>query len=166
MLSIFAGKRSLSGRSKRLSALVSILIGQLLIGCAEDGVSSPATPIDPDDEIIVTSPSSGESYTIGGGLPVRWILKGRGFEEINSVTLEISPFEGSGWAKMIERSIAREDGEKWGHYTWTIPDSVFIDGQALSLANRSAVRLKIMQYATGDTNKIAYSRNVFSIKAK
>lgn len=93
---------------------------------------------------------------------VKWKLLGKGFGEINSVTLHISPFKGSGWANMLQRSISLED-EEWGDFSWTIPDSVMIAGKAYSLANRAEVHVKVMQYSTADTNKIAITRNPFSI---
>ena len=136
-----------------------ILGGRLLVGC-ETSSTTPET--DPNAEIIILSPVGGERFVIGDTLRVKWKVQGKGLAEVNAVNIDLSPDSGKTWVGLRSKSIAVFDST-WGSFPWPIPSEIMRLGVTYSLANNTRLRLKIMQYSTADTNKIAVTRKTFSI---
>src|SRR5688500_9836527 len=74
------------------------LAGQLLTGRTEAPTSPPGNP---EAQIILQSPSGGETIAVGGILHIRWKLQGKGLEEINAVNIEVSPDSGKTWIGLL-----------------------------------------------------------------
>ena len=145
-----------------LGGLFLTLAGHLMTGCE----TNPVVPTsDPNDEILITSPVGGESITIGDTLRIKWKLQGKGLTEVNAVNIELSPDSGKTWVGLLKKSVSIDD-PLWGNYPWAVLNEVLRLGVTYSLENNSKILLKVMQYSTADTNKIAITKKTFSILKK
>jgi hypothetical protein len=145
------------------AALMLAVAGQFLIGC-DSSASGPEA--DPDAQIIITSPVGGETFYIGDSLRVKWTLQGKGFEEVNSVNILISPDSGKTWVGMITKSLGSEGDDRWGDFGWYIPQTLLNLGVAYELKDNSKLLIKVMQYTPANVNQIAVTKKPFTIKAK
>ncbi|MDB5048610.1 MAG: hypothetical protein JWO30_1681 [Fibrobacteres bacterium] len=141
----------------------ALLAGQNMIACNDSNPVSEVT--DPNAQIVIEYPRGGETFTVGDTLRIQWKTQGLGLTDVNAVNIEISPDSGKTWATILGRSVAVGD-LAWGNYAWKIQDSVTKLGVAYSLVDNSKLRLKISQYSTADTNKIATMKKTFSVVAR
>jgi len=144
-------------------ALGILYAGQLLNGCDSGSATEPAP--DPNAEIVITSPKGGERLLIGDTLRLKWIVQGKGVDDVNAVNIELSPDSGKTWVGLINKSVPVDD-VRWGDFPWKILPSVRHLGVDYDLAGDSHVMLRVMQYSTPDPNKIAVTKKPFSIAAK
>lgn len=140
--------------------LLPVVAGQLLTGCGEETTSPP---VDPDAQIVIVSPSGGETVKVGSILPIRWKLQGKGLEEVNAVNIEVSPDSGRNWIGLLRKSIALADPD-WGDYRWTVPATLIKQGETYPLAGRTQVLLRVMQY-TPKPDQIAVLSKPLAIAA-
>lgn len=159
----FSPKKAKTGRIQAISGIMALtLLGQLLTSC-ESSPTSPAT--DPNAEIVILAPVGGESFFVGDSLKVKWKTQGKGIEEVNAVNIELSPDSGKTWVGLLNRSIGVDDA-RWGNFSWPIPGEITRLGVTYSLVGSAKIHIKVMQYSTADTNKIAITRKPFAIAAK
>lgn len=145
-----------------LGTIVLGLAGLLLIGCGEETV---APPTDPDAEIVILSPKGGENFKVGTTQRIQWKLQGKGLTEVNAVNIELSPDSGKTWlGLLLTRSVALADPD-WADYQWAIPAQLIRLGVSHDLVGNSKLLLRVMQYSTGDPNKITVMKKPFSISA-
>lgn len=144
-----------------LGLVVWTFVGQFLIGC-DDSPASP--PTDPDAQIVLTSPKGGETFKVGTTVRIKWKLQGKGLDEVDGVNIEVSPDSGRSWVGLVNRSIGPDDSS-WGDFGWPVPASLVHLGKAYALAGNSQLMARVMQYSTGDSNKIAVTRKPFSVAA-
>lgn len=144
-----------------IGMMLPAIAGQFLTGCE----SSPeAAPVDPDAQIVILSPEGGESYRVGQVVPIRWKTRGKGDQEVNAVSLELSPDDGAGWIFLVNRAIGIDD-EAWGDYAWTVPDKVARQGREYALAGNGTLRIRIRQYNSGNPDQTAVLAEPFSVSA-
>jgi hypothetical protein len=77
-----------------------------------DAIFSIVPPL--SDDIIVTAPNGGESWTVGSLQEIKWTSTG----DINNVLIEYSADNGQTW-KMIVQTTPNNDS-----FNWTIPETV------------------------------------------
>jgi hypothetical protein len=142
-----------------LLVMCAVFAGQCQIGCSSEE-SAPVTVVETTAQIAVLAPAGGETYKPGDSLTVRWKLQGIGLEEVNSVNIEISPDSGKTWVTLLTGSIPKEDPH-FGTFKWKILP-MYKGGDYT--ANRK-VRIRVMQYGSGNPDQIAVSNNTFSIIA-
>lgn len=140
--------------------LLLLVAGPLLIAC--DDASGPGT--DPNAELVLLAPTGGETYHVGDSLHVRWKAQGKGQEEINSVTVALSPDSGKTWANLKNGSIAPQDAQ-WGDFPWKIPATLTAKGTDFDLAGRTNVLVRVQDYVdVSDANKTAIVAKPISIQ--
>lgn len=139
-------------------ALATALGGLVLTGC-DSTDSGPEG--DPNAEIVITSPRGGETFHVGDTLRVKWKAQGKGLTEVDAVNIEVSPDSGKTWLTVLTRSIGTRDAN-WGNYPWAIPATLERLAIVYTLTGNAKCMIKIMQYSTGDPNKIA-STKAFTI---
>jgi hypothetical protein len=107
--------------------------------------------------ITVIAPDGGEKYMIGDTMHIRWIADSL---QINNVDVFVSFNDGLDWNPVnVVSSIRRTDPE-WGNYAWTIPDSLhLLDNNVSVVSDRCLVR--VSKYAYVDV--AGYSDSTFSI---
>ncbi len=158
---LFMG-RTLRGRCSRMPAgIIALALGAFSMTACESP-SPPWPVVDPDAEIAIQSPLAGDRYAVGEALHVKWKTLGKGVDEVNAVNIEVSPDSGKSWFGLLDRSIGLAD-PRWGNYAWTVPAEIQILGAAIPLAGRSQMRVRVMQYGTGDPNKKAVTPYTFAI---
>ena len=150
-------------KSKKLIASGLVLLGLLLANCGSD--SPTEAPADPNAQIVITSPLPGDVFYTGDSLRIKWKLQGNGLTDINSANIELSPDSGKTWIGLLNKSIGLDD-PRWGNYAWLIPTDITHLGKTVSLSNDNVVLLKVMQYSTSDSNKIAILKLPITIKSR
>ncbi len=141
----------------------TLFTGQILIAC--DNSSGPGEAVDPKAQIIIQYPKGGETFKVGDVVDIKWTTQGEGVTDVNAVNIEVSPDSGRTWATLLGRSVSLED-DYWGKYPWTVPESVTKLGVSYPMAGNAGLRIKISQYVTADTNKIAVMKKPFSVVAR
>jgi len=130
--------------------LFLLVAGPLLIACGDD-TSGPET--DPNAELVLLAPKGGETFHIGDSLHVRWKAQGKGLDEINSVTVSLSPDSGKTWASLKNGSIATQDAQ-WGDFPWKIPATLTAKGIDFNLSGKTNVLVRVQDYVdVSDANK-------------
>jgi hypothetical protein len=138
-----------------------LIAGQLLTACGDD-TSGPAP--DPNAQLVLLEPHGGEIYHVGDSLHVRWKARGKGLDEISSVTVSLSPDSGATWASLKSGSIAVEDAQ-WGDFGWKIPSQVMLKGVATALAGRTKILVRVQDYVdVSDPEKAAITPESISIQ--
>lgn len=144
---------------------LALTLGLAWAGAYLDACNSSTAPVveaDPNAEIVILAPTGGERITIGDTLRIKWKIQGKGIDEVNAVNIELSPDSGRTWVELLTKSIGIDD-PLWRNYPWPVLNQVVRLGVPFNLANNDKVLLKIMQYSTSDTNKIATTKKPFSI---
>jgi hypothetical protein len=131
---------------------------QLLTACEKAATEPDDT--DPNAQIVIQSPKGGEKFKVGQTVKIAWSVKGKGLTEVDAVNIEVSPDSGKTWMTLLTRSIGVND-PAWGNYSWTVPVSLEKLGVTYPLA--ANCKVKIMQYGTGDPNKIAVLKSTFAV---
>lgn len=139
-----------------------LLAGFGLSGCPEEEEEASG----PEPLITLLSPRGGESYKVGGTLPVKWKVKANpaDTEAIESVDMQMSVDNGATWG-FLQVSSVSDKSPAWGNFNWTIPESLLVSNVKVPLAGKTQCRLRVRDYGTKDTTKISTSPGTFAITA-
>lgn len=146
-----------------LRLILTVLPMSLCLIACDEAPTEPA--VDANAHIVILAPTGGEHFKVGQILHVQWRTQGKGEEEVTAANIFLSPDSGKTWIGLLKGSIGRED-PLWGDYPWSVPAVLQNLGVSWNFTANDRVMLKVMQYATGDANKIAVTPKTFSITAK
>jgi hypothetical protein len=133
---------------------------QFLTACGDD-TAGPAG--NPDAELVLLEPKGGESFHVGDSLRIRWKAQGKGLEEINSATVQLSPDSGSTWIQLKNGSIGTGD-EQWGNFAWKIPSEMDVRDTTFTFAGMDKVLIRVQDYADiSDPDKTATTTRPIAI---
>lgn len=123
------------------SLIVPTLLGVMLIGCGDDSTTNPA-PSGPQGNkgIVVVSPNGGETFRVGGQIPVSWTSSNTEFTSAN-ITIDCGLKE---WYGLTTTSVDPSVEDT----SFAIPDSVYSASQRKLIAfpAGSGCKVKISDY--------------------
>lgn len=156
------GIRNHTAGIRRMRFALGLALGGLCLAGCNDSPTAPVT--DPNAEIAILSPKGGERFAIGDSLRISWKVQGKGLYEIDAVNIEPSPDSGKTWVPLLNKSIGVAD-PAWGKFAWKIESEIPVKGAPYVLSGDDQAFLRIMQYSTGDPNKIAKTAKPFTLAA-
>jgi len=111
-----------------------------------------------NDTLCLKRPYGNRNFPSGDTLQIEWEAD---TNEIKAVTLQISPNGGRNWYMFLPERAIYCDAPSWGHYEWTLPDSVEINRIHFSLHTDSCV-IKVQEYGGSHKDET----QLFSIDGK
>jgi hypothetical protein len=137
-------------------------IGCFIISACDSGnnLLCDTTSVTIYKDLIITSPTEGESFRTGDTMHLQWTGKPA---NLQGVVVSLSLNSGKTWTRIHDHSIGINDPD-WGNSTWIITDSIDTDDGILPcISNRC--RIKIADYNQSTTGNF-YSIGHFSITGK
>ena len=113
-------------------------------------------------KIILTYPNSGESFTVGDTVSVKWVC----IDDIMFVDIYLSANKGKTWILLNAESISYEDTARWRHFKWRIPAKITSKpGVEFSLADNHDCLFRVESYSPKDKSEISASAKPVTILA-